>query len=108
MGQDASSLVVHPSDGRPVRREMKASLDARIARASELANIHPSAASLLSFYRELAQFQKRVLADVQSNSDTNVRALARHFPALMELVRRSGTELLVNFAAQHLGSTAAQ
>jgi FdhE protein len=87
---------------------MKASLDDRIARASELAKIHPSAASLLSFYRSLAQFQKTVLADVQSRSETGVRALARHFPALMELVRRSGTELLDNFAAQHLGSSTAQ
>ena len=80
LGQDASSLVVPPGDGRPVRREMKASLDARIARASELAKLHPSAASLLSFYRELAQFQKRVLADVQSKSETDVRALALSLP----------------------------
>jgi FdhE protein len=87
---------------------MKASLDARISRASELAKTYPNAASLLNFYRELAQFQKRVLADVQSKSETDVRALTRHFPALMELVSRSGTELLVNFAAQHLGSAAAQ
>jgi len=87
---------------------MNARLDDRIARAAELANIHPSAASLLNFYRELAQFQKRVSADVQSSGETDVRALARHFPALIELVGRSGTELLVNFASQHLGNTAVQ
>jgi len=87
---------------------MKASLDARIARASELAQVYPSTAPLLNFYRALAQFQKQVWTHVQSNGETDVRALARHFPVLFEVVRLGGTELLVNFATEHLSSLAAQ
>jgi FdhE protein len=84
---------------------MKASLDDRIARAAALAKIHPSASSLLSFYRELALFQKPVFEGLQS---ADVRELVRHFPPLIDLVRREGTEVLASFAAQHLGSAAAE
>jgi FdhE protein len=70
---------------------MKARLDDRIARAGELSKTYPSASSLLSFYRELALFQKTV-APV-----SDVRALAHHFPALIDLVRRIGPAPLSAF-----------
>lgn len=87
---------------------MKASLDNRIARAGELARIHPGASSILNFYRELALFQKPVLEQLQSNRETDVRALARYFPALLELVRRAGPQPLAEFGGQYLDAVAAQ
>lgn len=69
--------------------------DARIARATELAEKHPAARELLVFYRELALFQKCVFDQVDS---TEIRDLARHFPALLELVRRSGKAKLAELA----------
>jgi FdhE protein len=82
--------------------------DARIARAAQLAANHPSAAPLLDFYAELARFQKPVFAELKSKSETDLRALVCHFPALIKLVSRSGTELLANFAAENLLGTDAQ
>jgi FdhE protein len=81
---------------------MKASLDDRIARAAELAEIHPAARGLLSFYRELALFQKPVAKELQSEGGTDIRALVRHFPALLDLVRRIGPAPLAEFGARHL------
>ena len=69
---------------------MKASLDQRIARANELAETHPSARGLLTFYRDLAVLQKPVFEELQSRGETDIHALLRHFPALLELVRRKG------------------
>jgi FdhE protein len=82
--------------------------DARIARAEHLAAIHPSAAPLLNFYAEIVRFQKPVFGELQSKSRTDLRALVCHFPALIKLVSRSGTELLANFAAENLRSTDTQ
>jgi len=82
--------------------------DARIARAKTLASDHPASAPLLNFYAELARFQKPVFGELQSKSETDLRALVCHFPALIKLVSRSGTELLANFAAENLRSTDAQ
>jgi FdhE protein len=82
--------------------------DARIARANILASDHPTSAPLLNFYAELARFQKPVFAELQSKSETDLRALVCHFPALIKLVSRSGTELLANFAAENLRSTDTQ
>ncbi len=79
---------------------MKSSLDDRIARATELAKVYPGASSLLNFYRDLAHLQKQVLEDVRSRGETDVRALARHFPALIELVRRSGPESLADSSSK--------
>jgi FdhE protein len=79
---------------------MKASFEARIARATELAKTHPGESSLLNFYRELAQFQKQVFDDVRARSETDLRALASHFPRLIELVQRSGPELLANSSSK--------
>jgi len=87
---------------------MKASLDTRIHRAAELAQTYPSAASILSFYRELGIFQKSVSAAVQSNAVTDARALTRHFPALLELMGRIGAQPIAEFGREHLQSQAAQ
>jgi FdhE protein len=87
---------------------MKASLDDRIARAAELVKTYPAAGDLLSFYRELALFQKPVYEELRSSGQTDIRALNRHFPALLELVRRAGPAPLAEFGAQHLQSPEAQ
>ncbi|HVJ09369.1 MAG TPA: formate dehydrogenase accessory protein FdhE [Acidisarcina sp.] len=83
---------------------MKASLEDRIARATELIKSHPSASELLSFYRELALFQKSIYEELRSSDQTDMHALLRHFPALIELVRRAGPEPLASFGAEHLRS----
>ncbi len=82
--------------------------DARIARADQLAVNHPNAAPLLKFYAELTRFQKPVFVELQSKSQTDLRALLCYFPALVKLVSRAGTELLANFAAEHLHNADAQ
>jgi FdhE protein len=82
--------------------------DARIARAEYLSAIHSSAAPLLEFYVELARLQRPIFSEFQSKSETNMRALVCHFPALIKLVARSGTELLANYAAENLRSPDAQ
>jgi len=87
---------------------MKTRLDSRIARAAELAQTYPSAASILSFYRDLALFQKSVSEHVQSNAVTDARALIRHFPSLLELLRRIGPAPIADFGCEHLQDAAAQ
>jgi FdhE protein len=82
--------------------------EARIARADHLAVRHPSAAPLLNFYAELARFQKPIFSELQLKRQTDLRALVCHFPSLIKLVLRSGTELLANFAAENLRSTDVQ
>jgi FdhE protein len=78
---------------------MTSSLDDRIARVTELVKIYPAASSLLNFYREVAALQKRVFADVKSRAETDVRALNRYFPALIELVRGRGPARLADFGS---------
>jgi FdhE protein len=80
---------------------MKWSLDDRIARASELAKTHPAAGDLLSFYRQLALFQKSVNA-------ADMQALVSYFPALLALVRREGPQPLADFGGEHLQTPEAQ
>jgi FdhE protein len=82
--------------------------DARIARAEQLAASHPAALPLLNFYAELARFQKPIFGGLQSNSETDLRALLCFFPALIKLVARCGTDLLVNFARENLGDDTAR
>ena len=79
---------------------MKSSLDDRIARAIELARIYPGSSSLLNFYRDLVYFQKQVFDDIRARSETDLRALAQYFPALIDLVRRSGPEPLAASSSQ--------
>ena len=83
---------------------MKFSYEARIARAKELAEIYPTAASLLSFYRELAEFQKPIFEQV----DSEARSLVRYFPSLLELVSANGPDQLARFGAEHLRHAEAQ
>lgn len=87
---------------------MRATLDARIARAEELAKIHPGADNLLGFYRELAVFQKVVAADVERSAATDVRMLLSYFPPLLQLVQRIGPPPLAEFGAEHFRNTVAQ
>jgi FdhE protein len=87
---------------------MISSHDARIARAEHLAANHPAARPLLNFYAELARFQKPVFAELQSKSETDLRALMCHFPALIQLIGRTGTDLLINFASRNLSGADAQ
>ncbi|HTW63723.1 MAG TPA: formate dehydrogenase accessory protein FdhE [Bryobacteraceae bacterium] len=82
--------------------------DARIARANHLAVQSPASASLLKFYAELVSFQQPIFQELQSKNDTELRALLCRFPALIQLVTRLGTDLLANFAREHLCSVAAQ
>jgi FdhE protein len=84
------------------------SYDARIQRAAQLAEDHPSATSLLRFYAEIADFQKRVFSDVQAKDKTDLRELVSYYPQLIELVFRSGMELLSTFAAQNLKGSDSQ
>ena len=82
--------------------------DARIARARDLATRHPESAKLLEFYGELVAFQKSVFAGLPSDAGTDVRCLATHYPALLELVKASGTAPLIQFARDCLGTSEAQ
>jgi FdhE protein len=81
---------------------------ARIARATHLASTNPTAAPLLNFYVDLARFQEAIFTELRSKSETDLRALPCYFPALIKLIARRGTELLSNFAAEHLRSSDAQ
>lgn len=87
---------------------MKFSLDDRIARAAELAKIHPASSSLMAFYGELAQYQKPILLELRARRETEIGALLQYFPALLDLVRRSGPGLLAAFGGEHLQSTDTQ
>jgi len=78
---------------------MKANFDLRIARAAELAVTHPAAAELLNFYRELARFQKPIFEELRSSGQTDMHALLVYFPTLLNLVKRSGPQLLADFVA---------
>ncbi|HTA69068.1 MAG TPA: formate dehydrogenase accessory protein FdhE [Bryobacteraceae bacterium] len=79
---------------------MTSSLDDRIARATELARAFPGASTLLNFYRDLAHFQKQVFDEVRSRGETDLGALTRHFPALIELVQRSGPQPLADSSSK--------
>jgi hypothetical protein len=87
---------------------MRSSLDDRIARATELARIHPAASEILSFYREPTLFQKPIHEELRSSGETDTRVLLRHFPALLKVVRRTGAEALADFGTEHLSSPDAQ
>ena len=81
---------------------MKHSFDARIRRAAELARLLPEAADLLAFYRELASFQEPIFEKLKSTGETDVATLAVYFPALLDLVRRSGPKGLAENGAPRL------
>jgi len=108
MGPDTSSVVVRASIRPDKLQGMRASLDDRIARAAELVTTHPAAAGLLSFYRELALFQKPVYEELRSKDETGIHTLFPHFPALLKLVHHAGPEQLARFGVEHLQSAEAQ
>jgi FdhE protein len=83
---------------------MRSSYDARIARAKELADVHPNAAGLLSFYCELAQFQKTIF----ERTESDVRGLVRSFAPLVQLVRAKGPAPLAQFAGEYLNDPKVQ
>jgi FdhE protein len=87
---------------------MSATFDRRIARASELAERYPSARDFLNFYRQLALLQKSAFKELSSNGETDVRVLVRYFPALLEFVRRSGPDALIDFGERNLGTSEAR
>lgn len=82
--------------------------DARIDRALHLASIHLASAPLLNFYAGLARFQKPVSSGLKSKGETDLHALICYFPPLIQLISRTGTELLTNFAADNLKSAESQ
>ena len=86
---------------------MKWGYDARIRRAAELSEKHPTAREMLTFYRELALFQQRVFETLRSDSTTDTRALAPYFPQLIEIVARSGPSGLAGQGKERLPDTTA-
>lgn len=86
---------------------MRWGFDARIRRAEQLAQSHEPARELLDFYRDLAGFQARIFDAVQSHGETDVRALAGHFPGLIEIVSKSGFEGLADRGRERIADRAA-
>jgi FdhE protein len=87
---------------------MRGDLDRRIARATELSEVYPAAREILTFYRELALFQKSVSDELHAKSETDVRVLVRYFPALLNVVCESGPAPLDSFARLNLETPAKQ
>lgn len=87
---------------------MKSAWDQRIARATELAASSTGARDLLSCYRELAVFQRSVFEDLGSKPVADPRALACYFPALVELIRRTGPPAAAQLGSRNLQSAEAQ
>jgi FdhE protein len=77
------------------------SWDRRIARAAELSKTHAAVSELLGFYQGLVLFQKGVYQSVSAVSDHNVTMLVQFFPALIALIKKSGSPSLKE-AASHL------
>jgi FdhE protein len=88
--------------------------DARIGRAKYLSTEHPFAAEVLSFYRQLASFQKTVYAEMRKASgnpcdaapgdrlpsELNYSLLMENFPRLLSLLDSAGPEPIVEAARQ--------
>jgi len=85
---------------------VRATIDQKIARATELAAAGGEASGLLGFYSELLRFQKPIFEAFQSKGITDVRALVPYFSGLIELVNRNGPEPLARFASAHLQTAA--
>jgi len=71
----------------------------RIARASELAQKHPAAAELLTFYQQLARFQQSVSERLASVPEHDLPSLLPFFPGLISLARQQGSPTLAEAAA---------
>jgi FdhE protein len=77
----------------------------RIARAEELAVVHPESAELLGFYCGLARIQRELFKALVSSGETDVRALARHFPTLIDYADRAAPQHLSAFGRERLGGS---
>jgi FdhE protein len=78
---------------------MAGSWDRRIARAGELAEKHPAASELLTFYQQLARFQKSVYERLSSLAEHDVAVLLPFFPELISLAKLAGSAALAEAAA---------
>jgi len=75
------------------------SWELRIARASELARSHAAVSELLGFYQGLARLQKQIYDSVATSPEHDVSSLLAHFPAMISLIRQSGSPALKEAAA---------
>ena len=78
---------------------MKSVWDLRIARASELVEKNPAAAELLTFYEQLARFQKSIYEKMSRTEDHDVPVLVPFFAELVNLVQKAGSAQLKQTAA---------
>jgi FdhE protein len=85
---------------------MTVDYDRRIVRAEELASVHPESSELLHFYSGLARIQRDIYTSLRSSGETDVAALARFFPTLIDYVGRSGPGNLAVAARQFCGEFA--
>jgi len=88
--------------------------DARIRRARHLTSAHPFASEVLTFYLQIAAFQKKLYgrvqayrenqptarADGQFRSELNLAMLLPHFPELLSLLESAGPEPVANAARE--------
>jgi FdhE protein len=77
---------------------LKSSWDLRIERAGELIKRQPALSDLLSFYQQLARFQKSVYEQVASSENHGVAVLVPFFPELVNVVRSAGSSHLKDAA----------
>ncbi len=97
----------------PPPRNNLARWDQRIERAVELAATYPFASSLLSFYAEIATFQKSLLEGWKSSSGNgadrtggafrdslDLALILPRFPDLLSVVERVGTPVLAQAVAE--------
>jgi FdhE protein len=77
---------------------LKPSWDRRIKRAGELAKKHSEVSELLTFYQQLARFQKEIYERLPSAAEHELRVVLPYFSGLLELVRRTGSPALKHAA----------
>lgn len=82
---------------------MKSVYDLRIARAQELTAQFPQSSNLLEFYLHIALFQKSAFEDLAGRAETDVRAVLRYAPILIDLVKKHGPARLADRADADLG-----
>ena len=64
--------------------------DARIARARELASSRPAARDLLTFYAQLADYQRALAASAGDDESFDVERVIDAIPAFLDWLRRNG------------------
>lgn len=85
---------------------MKSAWDRRIARAEELIERFAPAAELLRLYARLAAFQKSIFEHLAAGRATDPATVARHFPRLLDLVKRHGPPAAAEFARRNMKTEA--